>query len=66
MKASDYTERFGIVKYTVRGDKLTYKVSYPAAGAEKAESYKHTVDLRTGIETVEKLSKVYKEGYLNR
>lgn len=64
--ATVYAERYGIVQYHVKGNTMTFYKSYPAYLGNKAYSIKHFINLDTGIETTQRMNKVFKEGFYNR
>lgn len=64
--ATVFAERYGIVKYHVKENVMTFYKSYPAYLGNKAYSVKHIINLDTGIETTQVMNKVFKEGFYNR
>jgi hypothetical protein len=46
-KAIIYAEKYGIIEYTVNGNKMTYYANYPAYLSESRRTYKIVVNLDT-------------------
>lgn len=60
--ATQYAERYGIINYNVKGDKMTYKASHPSTRKEDRTTYKIKVDLPTQKEEQrEPLKRYYKQ-----
>ena len=45
VKADNYAEEYGIIKYTVKGNKMTYYTNYPVYLSEGRRTYKIVVNL---------------------
>lgn len=66
-KAICWAERYGIVKYRVKGNKMIYNRSYPAYLNEPAYTIQHTVNLDTMTEEhTKRLKRLDREGFYNR
>ena len=65
-KACQWAEQYGVVNYKVKGSKMIYNVSYPAYLNNPAHTYQHIIDLNTMKETVTKLGRLDKSGFVNR
>lgn len=66
MKAIEYCERCGIIKFSVKGRYLVYNVSYPEYLGNPRYTMQHKVDLQTGKEEVKQLKRFDKKGLYNR
>lgn len=56
-KALLYAEKYGIVKYIVKGNTMVYYVNYPQYLKSKAYTIKATVNLNTMKETRQQLKR---------
>jgi hypothetical protein len=65
-RALEYAERYGIVKYTVKGNIMTYKVSFRGSACQPHYTVKRTVNLDTGEVKSEMMQRYSKEGEYNR
>ena len=64
--ALQYAEKYGIVKYTLRGGMMIYNVSFPPYPGQKRYTIQHIVDLDTMQEITRKLGRYSKDGEYNR
>lgn len=63
--ALQYAEKYGIVEYKVKGNRMIYYANYPAYLAEPRYTMKVTVRLNTLKEERQKLNKWYPKGNAN-
>ena len=64
-KALEYAERYGILDYKVKGNRMIYYANYPAYLSEPKKTYKVTVRLNTMKEDRQKLTKWNPKGNVN-
>lgn len=65
MLAIQYVERYGIINYSVKGNKLVYNVSYPAYLSNPRYTIQHIVDLDTMQEHTRQLQRFDSKGLVN-
>lgn len=64
-RALEYAEKYGIIDYKVKGNRMIYYANYPAYIAEPNRTYKVTVRLDTMKEERQLLKKYYPKGNHN-
>jgi hypothetical protein len=71
--ATAYAEAYGIIDYKIQGCKMVYYINYKENAAKnaykpgyKGDTYKATVDLKTGKENRQLLKRYNEKGWLNR
>lgn len=65
-KAIEYVEKYGIIDYTIKGNKLIYYVDHlDRVGQKIPTTYKAVVNLKTMSETRIKLKKHNRRGSFN-
>ena len=65
MLATIYVENYGILNYSVRGNKLVYNVSYPAYLSNPRYTIQHIVNLDTMQEQTKRLQRFDTKGLAN-
>lgn len=66
-RAIEYIEKYGIIDYTIKGNKLIYYVDHlDYVGQKIPTTYKAVVNLKTMQETRIRLKKHNKRGAINR
>ena len=63
--ALEYAEKYGILDYKVKGNRMIYYANYPAYLSEPRKTYKVTVRLNTLKEERQKLTKWNPKGNVN-
>ena len=63
--ALQYAERYGILDYKVKGNRMIYYANYPAYLSESRRTYKVTVRLNTMKEERQLLTKWNSKGNVN-
>ena len=64
-RAIEYAERYGILDFKVKGNRMTYYANYPRYLSEPNRTYKVTVRLDTMKEERQLLNKYYEKGNAN-
>ena len=64
-KALEYAEKYGILDYKIKGNRMIYYANYPEYLSEPRKTYKVTVRLDTMKEERQKLTKWRAEGNSN-
>lgn len=64
-RAIEYAEKYGILDFKVKGNRMTYYANYPAYLKEPDRTYKVTVRLDTMKEERQLLNKYYPKGNAN-
>lgn len=65
-RATLWAERYGIVEYRIRGNKMIYNVSFPKYLCEPRYTVQHTVNLNTFEESTKQLGRYDPNGVYNR
>ena len=66
LRALEYAEKYGILEWKVKSNKMIYLVSYPKYLSNPAYTVEFTIDLDTFSASSRVLSRYYKKGLVNR
>lgn len=65
-RALQYSEKYGIIEYRIKGNLMIYNVSYPAYLGNPHYTIQHTVNLDSGVEQTKQLKRFDSKGLVNR